>query len=122
MKEASFLTSQAWFESLRHYPSGPNAIDSEAAYSGLTHGPEVPSEHLETDVRTRLGIAAADPDWQHWQLQEAWAPDKPDVARRVVELRSKLRGVSTDDPTIAAAGDPSGPDLWDRTSKSMRPI
>ena len=51
---ASWLTwSQAWFESLRHYPSGANAIDCEAAYSGLTHGGGVgtPSEHLETDVR-----------------------------------------------------------------------
>ena len=51
MKEASFVTSQAWFESLRHYPKGKDAIDDEAAYSGLTHGGEIPGEHLETDVR-----------------------------------------------------------------------
>jgi len=112
MKEASWLTSQAWFESLRHYPSGANAIDSEAAYSGLTHGGEVPSEHLETDVRTRLGIAAADPDWRPNQLQEAWAPERPGMANRVVQLRSRLRGVATDDPTIAPAGDAHGPDLY----------
>ena len=112
MKEASFVNSQAWFESLRHYPKGANAIDSEAAYSGWTHGGDVPTEHLETDVRTRLGIAAADPDWQPWQLQEAWAPEKPDYARRVRDLRARLRGVPVDDPSIAPAGDANGPDLW----------
>lgn len=112
MKEASWLASQAWFESLRHYPKGANAMDSEAAYSGYTHGSNVPTEHLETDVRTRLGIAAGDPDWKPRQLQEAWAPENPKMAQRVLELRAKLRGTSKEDPTIAPAGDPNGPDLW----------
>ena len=195
---------QAWFESLRHYPRGATAVDSEAAYSGLTHGKDVPStalhqtpsapptlivtircmpsalvephptpspvlsgtvptaEHLETDVRTRLGLAEGDPDWKPWQLQEAvctpqrspspsrhshcipptldralhprprplwahhsqtptqtrashpwqWAPENPKMAQRVMELRAKLRGTTIDDPSIAAAGDPNGPDLW----------
>jgi len=153
-KEASWLASQAWFESLRHYPRGATAVDSEAAYSGLTHGKDVPStalhqtpsapptlivtircmpsalvephptpspvlsgtvptaEHLETDVRTRLGLAEGDPDWKPWQLQEAWAPENPKMAQRVMELRAKLRGTTIDDPSIAAAGDPNGPDLW----------
>jgi len=88
MKEASWLTSQAWFESLRHYPSGANAIDSEAAYSGLTHGGEVPSEHLETDVRTRLGIAVADPDWRPNQLQEAWAPERSALKVKVAKAKA----------------------------------
>jgi len=103
---------QAWFESLRHYPRGATAVDSEAAYSGLTHGKDVPTEHLETDVRTRLGLAEGDPDWKPWQLQEAWAPENPKMAQRVMELRAKLRGTTIDDPSIAAAGDPNGPDLW----------
>lgn len=111
-KEASWLASQAWFESLRHYPRGATAVDSEAAYSGLTHGKDVPTEHLETDVRTRLGLAEGDPDWKPWQLQEAWAPENPKMAQRVMELRAKLRGTTIDDPSIAAAGDPNGPDLW----------
>lgn len=112
MKEASFVASQAWFESLRHYPRGRNAMDSQAAYSGYTHGSEAPAEHLETDLRTRLGIAAADPDWQPKQLQQAWAPEPPLLANRLAKLRSKLRGVSVDSPDIAVAGSPDGPDLW----------
>ena len=91
MKNAGFVNSQAWFESLRHYPKGHDAIDSEAAYSGLTHGPDVPTEHLETDVRTRLGIAAADPAWMPKQLQEAWAPETDKrLARKLAKQRARL--------------------------------
>ena len=35
----------------------------------------MPSEHLENDVRNRVGIAAADPDWAPYQIQEPWAPE-----------------------------------------------
>ena len=112
MNPASYVNSQAWFESLRHYPKGANAMDSEAAYSGLTHGPDVPTEHLETDVRTRMGIAVADPAWRPQQLQEAWAPEPPGLANRLTELRAKLRGVSVDHPDVAAAGSEHGPDMW----------
>ena len=114
-KEASWLASQAWFEGLRHYPQGPDAMDSEAAYSGLTHGggeDAMPTEHLETDLRTRLGIAVADPDWRPAQLQEAWAPENPKLAKRLSELASKLRGVPTDHNDVAPAGHHNGPDLW----------
>ena len=62
-----------------------------------------PTEHLETDVRTRMGIASADPDWQPKQLQQAWAPEEPAIANRLATLRAKLVGV---------AGSPDGPDLW----------
>ena len=78
MKEASWISSQAWFESLRYYPKGEEAVangDSEATFSGNTHGAKLPAEHLENDVRNRVGIAAADPDWTPAQLLEPWAPE-----------------------------------------------
>ena len=78
MKEASWISSQAWFESLRYYPKGREAADNddcEATFSGNTHGSKVPAEHLENDVRNRVGIAAADPGWTPAQLIEPWAPD-----------------------------------------------
>ena len=40
MKEASWLTGQAFIESLRYYPKGTTALennDCEATYSGCTH-------------------------------------------------------------------------------------
>ena len=113
-KEASWLASQAWFEGLRHYPVGPNAMDDAKAYSGGTHGggSDVPAEHLETDLRTRLGIAAADPDWRPRQLQEAWAAEDPRLAARLASLASKLRGVPEDSPEVAPAGAFNGPDVW----------
>ena len=57
MNTAQYVSSQAWFESLRHYPKGVNAIDDEVTYSGLTWHGAAPGEHLETDVRARMGIA-----------------------------------------------------------------
>jgi len=112
MKESSFLTSQAWFESLRHYPRGKDGLDDQATYSGYTHGANLPAEHLETDVRTRMGIGTADPSWRPQQLQEAWAPEPAALADRLVALRARLRGVPIDSEEIAAAGRPQGPDLW----------
>ena len=39
------------------------------ALSGETHSiSNVPESHLESDVRTRSGVAAADPEWQKGQL------------------------------------------------------
>ena len=78
MKEASWMSSQAWFESLRYYPRGAEAAandDCEATFSGNTHGAVVPSEHLENDVRNRVGVACADPAWSAYQLPEPWAPE-----------------------------------------------
>jgi hypothetical protein len=73
MKEASWLTGQAFIESLRYYPNGQTALDghdSEATYSGCTHSArQVMSEHIETDVRVRLGIAPADQDWREDQVR-----------------------------------------------------
>ena len=112
LNPASYVNSQAWFESLRHYPKGPEAIDDPVAYSDLTHGSGVPAEHLETDVRTRMGIAVADPAWRPQQLQEAWAPEDPALAKKLRQQRAKLRGVSKDHPDIAVAGSSDGPDIW----------
>jgi hypothetical protein len=78
VKEASWLSTQSWFESLRYYPKGEDADDDEAAYSGLTHGMAAPTEHLETDVRTRLGIAKADADCARTATAQ---PSRPPPAR-----------------------------------------
>ena len=91
VKEASWLSSQSWFESLRYYPKGEDADDDEAAYSGLTHGMSAPSEHLETDVRTRLGIAKADADWDPSQLQMQWLPESEKLLKRLRKSYLKLR-------------------------------
>jgi len=91
VKEASWLSTQSWFESLRYYPKGEDADDDEAAYSGLTHGMSAPSEHLETDVRTRLGIAKADADWCPDQLQMQWLPESEKLLKRLRKSYLKLR-------------------------------
>ena len=91
VKEASWLSTQSWFESLRYYPQGEDADDDEAAYSGLTHGMAAPTEHLETDVRTRLGIAKADADWVPDQLQMQWLPESEKLLRRLRKSYLKLR-------------------------------
>lgn len=91
VKEASWLSTQSWFESLRYYPKGPDADDDEAAYSGLTHGMAAPTEHLETDVRTRLGIAVADADWEPEQLQMQWQPEPKALLKRLRTVYQRLR-------------------------------
>ena len=91
VKEASWLSTQSWFESLRYYPKGEDADDDEAAYSGLTHGMAAPTEHLETDVRTRLGIAKADADWVPDQLQMQWLPESPSLLKRLKKSYLNLR-------------------------------
>jgi len=91
VKEASWLSTQSWFESLRYYPKGEDADDDEAAYSGLTHGMAAPTEHLETDVRTRLGIAKADSDWVPDQLQMQWLPESPSLLKRLKKSYLNLR-------------------------------
>ena len=70
IKEASWVPSQAWFESLRYYPSQ----EDEMAFSGNTHGDKA-TRHLEHDVRTRLDLANPDPEWTQAQLQRKWIPD-----------------------------------------------
>ena len=75
-------------------------------------GSGVPAEHLETDVRTRMGIAVADPAWRPQQLQEAWAPEDPALAKKLYKQRAKLRGVPKNHPDIAMAGSSDGPDIW----------
>ena len=97
MKEASWISSQAWFESLRYYPKGEEAIenqDCEATFSGNTHGASVPTEHIQTDVRNRVGIAAADPDWMPSQLPEPWAPEMEARLRSLKVNKSPVRAHS----------------------------
>ena len=97
MKEASWISSQAWFEALRYYPKGEEAIenqDCEATFSGNTHGASVPTEHIQTDVRNRVGIAAADPDWMPSQLPEPWAPEMEARLRSLKVNKSPVRAHS----------------------------
>jgi len=37
---------------------------------------QVISEHIETDVRVRLGIAPADQEWREEQCPREWFPEK----------------------------------------------
>ena len=46
--------------------------DCEATYSGCTHSArQTITEHIETDVRVRLGIAPADAEWRDEQCARA---------------------------------------------------
>ena len=93
MKEASWISSQAWFESLRYYPKGEEAVlndDCEATFSGNTHGSTVPAEHLENDVRNRCGLAPADPDWLPSQVPEPWAPEMEIRMRQMAIKKGNL--------------------------------
>ena len=47
----------------------------------------MPSERLENDVRNRVGIAAADPDWTPSQIQEPWAPELLQNEARLRQMR-----------------------------------
>ena len=90
------------------HPRGENAIDSQLTYSGYTHGSNLPEEHLETDVRTRMGIGDADPEWHPGKAEETARKRGPKlkftprkklaVARAAMAL--KKQGV---EPTAAAA-------------------
>ena len=59
--QSGFIPSQAWTEALRYYPGRLEAAangDSPLCFSGKTHTVRrVPSEELEFDVRSRLGLA-----------------------------------------------------------------
>jgi hypothetical protein len=78
MASSGWISSQAWSESLRFYPLPEEAEpfgDSVVALSGQTHSiSNTPSNHLEMDVRTRAGVASADPEWRAEQLPLTWAP------------------------------------------------
>ena len=141
MKEASWLTGQAFIESLRYYPKGTTAMenhDCEATYSGCTHSarqvrksrarhaaclapmatPRLPparplltvfasasafacacvrvwqtvSEHIETDVRMRLGITPADQEWRDEQCPREWFPEKrPAMIKHMAKVRARLK-------------------------------
>ena len=95
-KESSWLVSQAFIEGLRYYPSGQQALeanDCEQTYSGNTHhkGSGV-SEHMETDLRSRLDIAPADTEWRDDQLPREWVPEKrPSMVKHMAKVRERLK-------------------------------
>ena len=78
MKEASWLCSQAFIESLRVYPDPfklrPVTLPGESiAFSGNTQSARRPhTEHLETAMRRRLSIAPVDSEWLPEQLPQEW--------------------------------------------------
>ena len=80
MKEASWLCSQAFIESLRSYPDpfrkSPIVMPGESiAYDGNTQSARRPhTEHVETAMRRRLSIAPVDDEWLPEQCPVRW-PD-----------------------------------------------
>ena len=87
----SLISSDQGSKKGRRASTKEDADDDEIAYSGLTHGMAAPSEHLETDVRTRLGIAKADADWVPDQLQMQWLPESPSLLKRLKKSYLNLR-------------------------------
>ena len=97
LKEASWLASQAFIESLRAYPYTPSpsraraksppkvlALSDDAGsgstlfsrytFSGNTYSSKSPPlEHIETSVRRRCGIATQDAEWRMSQLPRVWS-------------------------------------------------
>ena len=67
--------------------------DCEHTYSGCTHSArQVMSEHIETDVRVRLGIAPADQDWRDEQCPREWFPEKrPAMIKHMAKVRARLK-------------------------------
>jgi len=95
-KEGSWLVSQAFIEGLRYYPSGRVALDGndcEATYSGNTHHKKsFVFEHMETDLRSRLDIAPAEPEWREDQLPREWVPEKrPTMINHMAKVRERLK-------------------------------
>ena len=97
MKEASWLASQAFVESLRAYPvkapttpsarldspskamivhedvQNPGILFNRYTFSGNTYSRSTPPlEHVETAVRRRCGIATRDAEWRVEQLPRVW--------------------------------------------------
>ena len=92
----TWLVSQAFIEGLRYYPSGKVSIDSndcEATYSGNTHSKkQFVMEHMETDLRSRLDIAPANPEWRDDQLPREWVPEKrPSMVKHMAKVRERLK-------------------------------
>ena len=110
--------------------------DCAISYNGTTRtGLDAHREHLERDVRKRVGAAVADPDWTSEQLPLTWAPNTHSLARRPrrrkaaaaqlavrsgqqqqqqrLQVRAAAaglrRGTAVDQPPPAAAAITSGP-------------
>ena len=84
MKEASWLCSQSFIESLRVYPDprqqSPLVMPGEEiAFSGNTQSARRRhTEHLETALRRRFSIAPVDGTWMPDQLPVQWPYLKPE--------------------------------------------
>ena len=89
-KESSWLCSQAFIESLRHYPDPfekrPIRMPGEGvAFDGNTQSPGRPhQEHVETAMRRRLSIAPSDGEWMPDQLPKPWPFNIPEGTWRGV--------------------------------------
>jgi len=101
-KERGLLTSQAFVESLRYYPSraeGDLNRDCEVAYSGRTHTARQSMaarerwEELEDDVRRRIGLLPSEEQWRPDQVHVAWAKETPTMQRRLAAYRTRWRAL-----------------------------
>ena len=50
------------------------------------------NEHIETDVRVRLGITPADQEWRDEQCPREWFPEKrPSMIKHMAKVRARLK-------------------------------
>lgn len=56
-------------------------------HAAVHRASQVISEHIETDVRVRLGIAPADQEWREEQCPREWFPEK---CARTLSARCQL--------------------------------
>ena len=73
----SWISNQAWLESLRYYPGALESARGEeeltGSFSGNTHGAKDIPYHAEAGVRTRAGLAVPDPAWRPDQVHLDWS-------------------------------------------------
>ena len=109
----ALLASQAFFESLRHglnpdTPSprgaGWSTFRGQTSTRGMWQGTTSPGrtsrssrdkvEHIEDDVRTRLGIEPARADWTEKQLHAQWAEVNAPVERHMERHLEKMAALA----------------------------
>ena len=80
-KAQGFLTSQAYVEKLRCYED--EALDGVGFYDGNTMNAstKLSVDHIEHDVRLRMGIAQARVAWRQKELQTSWIAEMHCSAR-----------------------------------------
>ena len=110
MKEASWLCSQAFIETLRVYPdpfeSRPIRMPGETvAFDGNTQSARRPhQEHVETAMRRRLSIAPVDGDWMPDQVPVNWTDHivEGHLAREWVLSSKRSRAPAASEDSSAA--------------------